>query len=155
MRIALVPLDDRPVNTELVRDVAAIAGATVDIPPAPLLPDYRTAGDAEAIGAWLLDLSRGALDAAVISLDMLGYGGLIPSRTSHDALRVVLQRIAVLESIHEERPAVRLGALNVFLRASDSNSASEEPEYWAEYGRLLHSLGAQAHRAWLDQLGQG
>ena len=91
MRIALVPLDDRPVNTELVRDVAAIAGATVDIPPAPLLPNYRSAGDADGIGAWLLDLSRGALDAAVVSLDMLGYGGLIPSRISHDALRVVLQ----------------------------------------------------------------
>lgn len=155
MRIALVPLDDRPVNTELVRDVAAIAGATVDIPPAPLLPDYRTAGDAEAIGEWLLDSSHGDLDAAVVSLDMLGYGGLIPSRTSHDALRVVLQRISVLESIHETRPAVRLGALNVFLRASDSNNASEEPAYWTEYGRLLHSLGTQAHRAWLDQLGQG
>ena len=155
MRIALVPLDDRPVNTDLVRDVAAIAGGAVELPPAALLPDYRAAGDADAIGAWLLDVAHDNLDAAVVSLDMLGFGGLIPSRTNHDSLRVALQRIAVLETIHAQLPALRLGALNVFLRASNSNSAAEEPEYWADYGKLLHSLGAQAHQAWLDRLGQG
>jgi hypothetical protein len=155
MRIALVPLDERPVNTELVRDIAAIAGATVELPPASVLPDYRSAGDADAIGSWLLEAARHDLDAAVVSLDMLGFGGLIPSRTNHDRLRVALGRIATLETIHEAHPAMRLGALNVFLRASNSNDSAEEPAYWAEYGTRLHALGARAHQAWLGQLGQG
>jgi hypothetical protein len=155
MRAALVPLDDRPVNTDMVRDIADIASATVALPPRELLPDFRTPGDPEGLGTWLLDACAGGLDAAVVSLDMLGHGGLITSRTSADPLREVLRRIAVLERLHEERPEVRLGALNVFLRASDSNSAVEEPEYWTDHGRRLHALGARAHAAWVEQLGQG
>lgn len=154
MHIALVPLDDRPVNTEMVRDIAAIAGATVELPPAGTLPDYRAAGDADAIAAWLLDAAP-RLDAAVVSLDMLGFGGLIPSRISDDPLRVALGRTATLETLHREWPQVRLGALNVFLRASNSNDPSEEPEYWARHGRHLHALGAAAHEAWLAGLGEG
>lgn len=155
MRLALVPLDDRPVNTDMVRDIAAIAGAAVALPPSALLPDYRVPGDPEAIGTWLLEQSGGGLDAAVVSLDMLGYGGLIASRTSHDTLRDVLGRIALLEKVHADHPTLRVGAINVFLRASNSDSAAEEPEYWSQHGRRLHGLGGRAHRAWADHLGTG
>jgi hypothetical protein len=155
MHIALVPLDDRPVNTDMVRDIAAIVGTAVALPPSALLPDYRAPGDPDAIGAWLLEQSGEGLDGAVVSLDMLGYGGLIASRTSHDTLRDVLGRIALLERMHADHPALRVGAINVFLRASNSDSASEEPEYWSRHGRRLHALGGRAHRAWADHLGTG
>jgi hypothetical protein len=149
VRIALVPLDERPVNTTLVSDIAAIAGATVLMPPAAALPRFREPGDCDAIAEWLRETSAVA-DAAVVSLDMLGYGGLIASRTTHDSARAVLDRIAVLERIHAERPELPIGALNVFLRASNSDNASEEPRYWSEYGRLLHRLGGSVHASWLE-----
>lgn len=153
MQVALVPLDDRPVNTTMVADVAAIAGATVVLPPRETLPRFREPGDPDALAAWLLRTS-GSVDAAVVSLDMLGYGGLVASRTSHDTTRTVLDRVAVLERLHAEHPALPVGAINVFLRASDSDNASEEPDYWEHYGRLLHRLGGRVHQAWLDGLAE-
>jgi hypothetical protein len=149
VHVALVPLDDRPVNTSMVSDIAGIAGATIVLPPATALPRFREPGDCEAIAQWLRASSTD-VDAAVVSLDMLGYGGLIASRTTHDPARTVLERIAVLEQIHAERPGLAIGAINVFLRASNSDNATEEPGYWSDYGRLLHRLGGSAHQAWLE-----
>jgi hypothetical protein len=154
MDLALLPLDDRPVNTTMVRDIAAIGGASVALPPPSMLPRFREAGDPQALGAWLSDACATGARGVVVSLDMLGYGGLIPSRISSDSLQEVLANLSVLEEIHRRHPELHIGALNVFLRASNSNNASEEPEYWTEHGVRLHSLGGRAHREWLDRLEQ-
>jgi hypothetical protein len=45
MRIALLPLDDRPVNGRLPAMVAAIAGAELLMPPVELLPRMREPSD--------------------------------------------------------------------------------------------------------------
>ena len=148
MRIALMPLDDRPVNTAMVADIGRIAGATVVLPPASALPRFREPGDTAALAGWLAEAADSELVGAVVSLDMLGYGGLIASRTSQDTAREVLGRVAVLEKIHAAHPGLPIGALNVFLRASNSNNASEEPDYWSDYGVLLHRLGGRVHEAW-------
>ncbi|MBN9344954.1 MAG: DUF4127 family protein, partial [Devosia sp.] len=84
-RIALLPLDERPVNVRLPADVAAIAGASLALPPRETLPDLRKAGRADELGAWL-EAASDAADALVVSTDMLCYGGLIASRTSADPL---------------------------------------------------------------------
>jgi hypothetical protein len=152
MDLALLPLDDRPVNTTMVRDIAAIGGASVALPPATMLPRFREGGDPSALGTWLTDACADRVQGVVVSLDMLGYGGLIASRISADPLRQVLANLSVLEEIHRRHPELHIGALNVFLRASNSDNASEEPEYWTEHGVQLHSLGGRAHREWLDRL---
>jgi hypothetical protein len=155
MDLALLPLDDRPVNTGMVAEIAAIAGASVLLPPPELLPHFRTAADPRVLGSWLTEVCAAGVQGAVVSLDMLGYGGLIASRISHDSLQQVLTNLSVLEEIHRRHPDLHVGAVNVFLRASNSNNASEEPEYWTQFGTDLHALGDKAHRAWLDQSGTG
>ena len=147
LRLALVPLDERPVNVGLVRDVAAIAGCVLSIPPASVLPRFRAAGDVKGIAAWLRELSP-ELDGAVVSIDTLVHGGLIPSRTSEESISTVIRRLDVLREIHESNPQMRIAAVSLVMRASDSYSAVEEPEYWAEAGREVHSLGGAVHRAW-------
>lgn len=150
MDLALLPLDDRPVNTVMVADIASIAGASVVLPPQEMLPHFRESADPATLGAWLAEACASGVQGAVVSLDMLGYGGLIGSRTGHESLQQVLTNLSVLEDIHRRHPKLHVGALNVFLRASNSNNASEEPEYWTQHGTNLHALGARAHRAWLD-----
>lgn len=147
LRIALVPLDERPVNTGLVRDVAAIAGAELVLPPHGLLPSYRAPGDAEGIGAWLR-AEAPSLDAAVVSIDTLVHGGLIPSRTSTDTAAQGLARLETLRDLHRRHPSLKLAAVSVVMRASDSYSAVEEPEYWSHAGREVHALGGAVHLAW-------
>ncbi len=56
MRIALVPLDERPVNVDLPRQVAAIAGAELLLPPAEAMPVFRRPADVAALHGWLREL---------------------------------------------------------------------------------------------------
>lgn len=149
-RIALLPLDERPVNTQLVSDVAAIAGAHVDIPPAEILPAFRAAGDVDALARWLAERAAAGSDL-VVSIDTLVHGGLIPARISSDAPETVLPRLARLRKIVAASPDVRISAVSLVTRASDSYSDVEEPEYWAHSGRELHALGGSSHRAWLGE----
>ncbi|MEZ5190390.1 MAG: DUF4127 family protein [Schumannella sp.] len=146
-RVALIPLDERPVNTGLVRDVAAIAGTRLRIPPQVLLPNFREPGDVAGLADWLTTAAP-ELDAAIVSIDTLVHGGLIPSRTSGDLPSVVVSRLDVLRDLHVAHPALRIAAVNVVMRASDSYSAVEEPDYWSTTGRELHELGGAVHRAW-------
>ncbi|WP_020575469.1 DUF4127 family protein [Actinopolymorpha alba] len=150
MRIALLPLDERPVNATLPAQVAAIAGAELLTPPAELLPSMRVPGRADELAEWLDDVS-GAADALVVSLDMLGYGGLIGSRTTHDPASTVIQRLSVLDRIRPRRPDLPISAVTTVMRASRSYSPAEEPEYWSSYGVELHELGAALHRQFLGE----
>lgn len=145
--IALLPLDERPVNVLLPNDVARVAGYRLDVPPEPILPRYRVAGDTIALGAWLIER---ALDPAtrhlVVSLDMLCYGGLIASRIGCDSTTDAVSRLDVLHDIRASRPELPISAVSLVMRASDSYSAAEEPGYWADFGRELHAHGASVHR---------
>ncbi|GAB2453440.1 DUF4127 family protein [Xylanimonas ulmi] len=152
MRIALLPLDERPVNVRLPAEVAAVAGAEVVVPPAGALPRMRVPGDVDVLGDWLVGQCLDpATDAAVVSLEMLHHGGLLPSRLSHDDLWSTLGRSQVLRTIRAARPSLPIAALSVVMRASDSYVADEEPEYWTLYGRDLHAVGADLHRSFLGE----
>ncbi|SEL23066.1 DUF4127 family protein [Nonomuraea pusilla] len=145
MNIALLPLDERPVNTRLPVDVGAVAGARVHLPGRDLLPRMRVPGQADLLGEWLL--GHADADAAVVSVDMLAHGGLIAARTTQDATATVLRRLDVLRRLREAAPALPISAVSLVTRASDGYSGDEEPSYWPSYGRELHAYGGLLHRA--------
>lgn len=152
MQIALLPLDERPVNVRLPAAVAAVAGATVVVPPEGSLPRMRERGDVEALGGWLTEQCLDArTDAAVVSLEMLLHGGLIASRLSDDDLAAILARTQTLRTIRAARPRMPVAAVSVVMRASDSYIADEEPAYWTQHGRDLHALGGELHRRFLGR----
>lgn len=156
-RIALLPLDDRPVNVLLPGDVANVAGVALDVPDAAMLPEYREPGDTAALAAWLRERAENpSTTHLVVSLDMLAYGGLIASRTSSDSVRDVLARLDVLREIKRKRPELEIYAVTLVMRASNSYSNAEEPEYWKDYGKDLHELGGALHRVvWETEDGLG
>lgn len=59
MRIALIPLDERPVNTRYPAMIAKIAGAAVCLPPTALLSQHRTPAPSADLAAWLRQESPG------------------------------------------------------------------------------------------------
>nr|WP_272955961.1 DUF4127 family protein [Actinopolymorpha rutila] len=145
-----MPLDERPVNATLPAHIAAIAGVEVLTPPAELLPRMRTPGRADELAGWLAEVAA-EVDALVVSLDMLGYGGLIGSRTTQDAASAVVQRLAILENIRPRFPRLPITAVTTVMRASRSYSPAEEPEYWSQHGVELHDLGGALHREFLGE----
>ncbi|QIK84680.1 DUF4127 family protein [Sanguibacter sp. HDW7] len=152
--IVLVPLDERPVNTGLVADVAAVAGHRLELPPEGARASYREAASTDALAAWLRERAADPeVGALVVSVDMLVHGGLIPARTTHGDTATVLRRLDVLREIKNARPELPILAVTLVTRASDHDSSIEEPEYWATYGRRMHALGREAHQAWEDGTG--
>lgn len=150
--VALLPLDERPVNTTLPRDVAALAGVDLALPPAGLLPRGRRAGDVEGLGRWLRSQADRGAGSIGVYLDTLVHGGLIAARISEDAVEACLGRLSVLAEVVASHPATTLEAVSLVTRASNSDDAGEEPEYWSRHGRRLHRLGALLHRRFEDAL---
>jgi len=132
--IALLPLDERPATGRHAAMVGAVAGVHVVLPPTTLLPRLRVPGDRDGLAQWLL-ASRA--DLAVVSLEMLGLGGLVPSRIGHERAADVLARWEVLRAV-----AVPVHASCLVLRTPDSDDAMEEPDYFAGHGRAIHAASA-------------
>ncbi len=137
MRVALVPLDDRPVCLQYPEMLAPLAHATVVTPPLATLGRFTTPGDPAAIGRWLASLDLTTVDALIVSIDMLAYGGLVASRVHQVDVQAALARLDVLQDIRRRRPDLPIYAFSVIMRlaptADGTNEAWREPlARWAE-----------------------
>jgi hypothetical protein len=82
---------------------------------------------------------------AVLSLDTLAYGGLIPSRMNTEPLSVLEGRVA--DFMAQLQPGHRPRyAFSSVLRIPNYNYAEEEPDYWQKYGQLLYQFSAETHQ---------
>jgi hypothetical protein len=144
LRIILLPLDERPVNTRYPAMLAAMAGAQLILPPPHLLSALRHPANADALVEWLIETAREA-DAAIVSVEMLAFGGLIASRIAETPLADALRRLDALGKLRVAGLAT-IYAFNVITRIPDADDAVEEPEYWATHGRALHRYSGLLHR---------
>lgn len=151
MRIGLIPLDERPVNTRYPAMIAAIAGVQLEVPPSELLSSFRTPAPCAQLITWLHDIAS-QLDALIVSCEMLGYGGLIASRIGHESASIILERIDTLRAIKQHYPELPILGFNLITRVSNANSAIEEPAYWETYGTRFYQLSQLLDR---KEQGQG
>jgi hypothetical protein len=144
-KIALLPMDDRPVNYDYPGYLARAAGCKLLIPPREWLGNpWRVSQHARLVD-WVAQVAQTA-DAMIIAIDTLAYGGLIPSRTSREARDYVLERLAVLRRIKIKRASMPILAFNVIQRVSRHNSSEEEKNYWAYYGSDMFRLSYLEHK---------
>ncbi|HEY4301397.1 MAG TPA: DUF4127 family protein [Candidatus Didemnitutus sp.] len=146
--IAFLPVDDRPVNFDYPRYLARAAGLGLLLPPREWLGNPWRASRHASLVSWLVRAAADA-DALVVSVDTLGYGGLIPSRRSAEPVEVVLQRLDVLRELHSARPDRPILASSVVMRIHRSDSAEEEKPYWATWGRQMFRLSFLDHKTGL------
>lgn len=139
MRLGLIPLDERPANTRYPAMIAAIGGASLALPPTAILSARRRPADCAALAEWLAHAAP-ALDGLVVSCEMLGYGGLIASRTSHEPAGVILARLDALRAIRRGHPRLPIVGFSLIARVSNADDAAEEPQYWATFGARLYRL---------------
>ena len=126
MRVALVPLDDRPVCLQYPELMAPLAHATVVAPPRPTLGRFTTPGDTAAIGRWLASLDLSSIDALIVSVDMLAYGGLVASRVHDVGVDVALARLDVLRDIRRRRPGLPIYGFSVIMRLAPTADGANE-----------------------------
>src|SRR5690606_12275457 len=126
MRVAPVPLDDRPVCLQYPEMMAPLANATVVAPPIATLGRFTTPGDTAAIGRWLASLELANIDALIVSVDMLAYGGLVASRVHQVDADAALARLDVLREIRRRRPDLPIYAFSVIMRLAPTADGANE-----------------------------
>lgn len=146
--LALVPLDERPVNTRYPQMLGLIGGAEVLLPPPDRRGLQRVPADLDAVAAWLEASADGA-DAAIVSCEYLGFGNLIASRISDGSAADVLSRLTLLEQINPRCP---VHAFSLITRVSNADDAVEEPEYWAQWGTAFYRYARLRHQLELGVL---
>jgi hypothetical protein len=135
-RIVLLPVDGRPVVRSQVVALAATAGWTLVVPPLALLGHFREPAPREALADWLLREAEEA-DALVVSVDMLVYGGLVPSRFIADDEASLIARLDVLRRLRARYAEMPIAAFAATMRISNNNVNEEEKPYWDTHGAAI------------------
>ena len=143
LTLALVPLDERPVNTRYPQMLGAIGGAQVRLPPPEMRGHQRVPCDLTAVAAWLRETAPNCA-AALVSCDFLAFGNLINARISQDSATDALSRLRLLAAINADCP---VHAFSLITRVSNADDAVEEPAYWAQWGTAFYRFARLAHSA--------
>lgn len=136
--LALVPLDSRPCNHRFPEQLAAIDNTQLLTPPIEILGDLHSPGNAQAVCDWVSNLPP--VEALIVSIDMLAYGGLVFSRRSQTPEAEALSRLEVLREFKTQRPETPIYAFNILMRLAitmDSDAAAANYYNIMRYARLV------------------
>lgn len=142
MKIAYLPLDSRPCNARFPVQLAEMAGLQVITPPPEMLDSFRTPSDYETLSRWLLE-NAGEADELVLSTDQLCYGSLLASRELQVSEEVAVRRLALLKTLKESFPGLKLFAFSILMRASISTCCVEDVPWY----NMMTEYSQAAHRA--------
>ncbi len=147
--VLLLPCDTRPPTLELPMQLAKVAGLEMRVPPLEMLNNLNIPGDTAAIAAWLLENAPSA-DAAIITLETLCLGGMIPARRVSDSLEEALSRLEVLHEVKRLNPQLKIYAYGVIVRVAHDNDPFEEKPYYGQHGTALRKVSE-----WIDRVERG
>lgn len=142
-KIVFLPLDERPCNLKF--PLTLFDGSSLRVLAPPRLGNKKQPADPEYLQDFLRRESADA-DGLLISLDMLLYGGLIPSRLHFFEEEELRQRLSFIRSLKTANPQLTILAFQVLMRCPTYSSDDEEPPYYKDYGAEIHRLGACRHR---------
>lgn len=144
MKICFLPIDNRPVCYNLAKEIIAIDNSLeLVIPPRELLGSLTENANLNELLAWLKTLPK--MDAIILSLDTIAYGGLIPSRRSTEDFNSIKARLEKLRAILEPMQA-KIYAFSSIMRISNNNFNEEEKEYWKDFGKKIFEYSYYSHK---------
>ena len=127
MKIVVLPMDERPPNYQLVREIGAMHGQEVTMPEVSLLGRYMNPGDCPKLSEWL---KENQADVFVVSVDMLVFGGLIASREEGIDEEDAVKRLELIKEIRSRNPRSRILLSSIARRASISVSSAGSRKLW-------------------------
>lgn len=144
INIAVIPIDNRPVCYDLIYDTLSIdKNINVLIPPIELLGDLKKIAKIDKILDWINNIKN--IDAVIVSLDTIAYGGLISSRRNDDDFFTIKKRIDKFIAILKKHNAKIYGFSSI-MRISNNNINEEEKDYWDKYGKLIFKYSNIVHK---------
>lgn len=146
-KIVHLPLDERPCNYNFPFELFNPKAFFITRPDE--LGDKKSPANPEKIANFLIKNCINA-DGLVISMDTLLYGGLIPSRLHFLSKEEVEKRLAILKTIKEQNPSIKIYAFQCIMRCPKYSSSDEEPDYYEICGEQIHNAGVLTHKVLLN-----
>ena len=145
IKIVHVPLDERPCNYDF--PTLMFQGKEFDIHRVPF--EYmglkKKPGNILKIQEFFKEACNDAY-AAIVSIDTLVYGGIVPSRLHYNNVEEIEERLQVLKEVKKANPSIKIYAYNLVMRCPHYDDDDEEPFYYQHYGLRLHDKKAIEHK---------
>jgi hypothetical protein len=146
--LVLLPIDDRPAVGQFAQMIAAVADHKVTMPPRELLGRFTQPGDTAKLADWLKAQDYSKVDALIVSLDMLAYGGLVASRVNATPLEAAKGRLEFFRSFKQKNPRVPVYVFSTIMRVAPTASAQtrgfhDKLARWAELEDRVPKTGEQ------------
>lgn len=143
-KIALVPIDNRPICYDLIEDITGIDNSIkLFMPKIEDLGGLHSSANIRNIFNFLESLDK--VDYLVVSLDTIAYGGLISSRRCENTFEEIKNRIEKFKDTASKK-AKKILAFSSIMRISNNNINEEEKEYWAYYGKEIFDWSVKTHK---------
>jgi len=123
-----IPLDDRPVNYANVIEMSGIAGPDLNTPSIDILKQRPE------LAGWIKAYSNKAA-VAVVSIDMLVYGGLVESRNHQYDPGELYSRLNLTKELQVNGPVLAFVSI---MRTPAANTLHTMPDYYGAYGEHIY-----------------
>ena len=136
-KILFIPHDNRPVSFQQPAEVVSQLGYEIISPPIEFL------SEPDELWTWFFE-NASAADAAVVSSDILLYGGLIPSRSHNFSADILSDRADNFKALRKNNPDLKIYAFGSLMRTPQVGTPGdiEEPDYYGQYGADIFQLTA-------------
>lgn len=144
-KIALIPIDNRPICYTLVEQICAVnEDLKLYLPERKLLGGLIDMADVSGILNWLKSLPD--MDYIILSLDTIAYGGLVASRRINDDFNKIKARLEDFKEVLKSNKG-RVLAFSSIMRISNNNINEEEKEYWNPWGKRIFEYSYHQHKS--------
>jgi Protein of unknown function (DUF4127) len=125
-KVLLIPLDDRPPCLQFPVKMGFIGDVEVVTPPRNLLGRFTEFGKSDEIIKWIKTQNLKSFDAAIVSLDMLSYGGLVAMREYETTESVALKRADFIRELRKSAPKMPIYGSSVIMRLAPTGNVVNE-----------------------------
>lgn len=146
-KIMYIPLDERPCNYNFIN--VMLKGHDDDIelvePSLDILGFKKTPANYEALKQFMLD-NISQCYGIILSIDMLLYGGIVPSRLHNFSVADLVERLRVIKELKRINPELKIYAFSLIMRCPQYSSSDEEPDYYEHCGYNIFKYGELTHK---------
>lgn len=145
-KVVYLPLDERPCNYSFC---GFLSQGNNEIrlvrPDINILGLKKKPADNRAIEGFLQNECADA-DYLIMAVDMLLYGGIVPSRLHGLTEEEVFGRVDFIKTLKKNNPRLKIFAFSLVMRCPTYSSGDEEPDYYEEYGKEIFLYGVNEHK---------
>ena len=138
--ILYIPLDERPCNYRFMPLIAEGTDYHVLIPPEEYLGHKKNPADTAALWDWIFQNAASA-DGAILSIDMLVYGGIVPSRLHRLSIDQCVRSLDNIKKLKARNSHLTIYANSLIMRCPAYSSNDEEPDYYQDWGKDIFDWG--------------